>query len=50
MLKKLRKREKIASLDEKKLIKSGYFYFDYLNRKINKKDNNDEILVAPSWN
>ena len=49
-VKEIRKREELASLDEKKLIKSGYFYFDYLNKKINKKDNNDEILIAPSWN
>lgn len=46
----IRKREKIANLKEKKLIKSGYFYFDYLEKKINKNANCDEILVAPSWN
>ena len=45
-------REKIENLKKKKLIKSGFFYFDYLVNKINKIDkiDNDEILVAPSWN
>ena len=42
-------REKIENLKKKKLIKSGFFYFDYLKNKIDKIDN-DEILVAPSWN
>ena len=45
----IRMREKLANLRRKKLIKSGYFYFDYLKDKI-KKENNNEILVAPSWN
>ena len=49
-VKEIRKREELANLKEKKLIKSGYFYFDYLEQKINKNDSCDEILVAPSWN
>ena len=46
----IRQREKIKKLKEKKIIKSGFFYFDYLNSKIKDKDNKNEILVAPSWN
>lgn len=36
-----------------KLLKIGYFYFDYLQKKKNEKNsdlNNDTILIAPSWN
>ena len=43
-------REDLQNLKKKKLIKSGYPYFDYLNSKLNKNDVNDEILIAPSWN
>ena len=46
----IRKREKLAKLTAKKLIKSGYFYFDYLEKKITKNNIPDEILIAPSWN
>jgi YidC/Oxa1 family membrane protein insertase len=49
-VKEIRQREKLVNLKEKKLIKSGYFYFDYLQRKINYKIIPDEILIAPSWN
>ena len=49
-VKEIRKREELANLNKKKLIKSGYFYFDYLEQKINKNDICNEILVAPSWN
>ena len=48
-VKEIRQREKLVNLKEKKLIKSGFFYFDYLKDKIN-KTNDNEILVAPSWN
>ena len=37
-------------MKKKKLIKSGYPYFDYLNYKFNKNEVNNEILIAPSWN
>ena len=43
-------REDLQNLKKKKLIKSGYPYFDYLNSKLNKNYVNDEILIAPSWN
>ena len=46
----IRQREKIENLKEKKLIKSGFFYFDYLKSKIDGIHNSNEILVAPSWN
>ena len=32
------------------MIKTGYFYFDYLKEKINYQKKVDEILIAPSWN
>ena len=48
-IKEIRQREKLVNLKEKKLIKSGFFYFDYLKDKIN-ETNDNEILVAPSWN
>ena len=46
----IKRREKIKNLKPKKLIKSGFFYFDYLISKIDKTIIQDEILVAPSWN
>ena len=46
----IRQREKIKKIKEKRLIKTGYFYFDYINKKINKKSIANEILIAPSWN
>ena len=49
-VKEIQLREDLQSLKKKKLIKSGYPYFDYLNLKLNKNDVNDEILIAPSWN
>ena len=48
-VKEIRQREKLVNLKEKKLIKSGFFYFDYLKDKID-ETNDNEILVAPSWN
>ena len=49
-IKEIRQREELDSLKEKKLIKSGFFYFDYLKDKIEESQNDSEILVAPSWN
>jgi YidC/Oxa1 family membrane protein insertase len=46
----IKHREKLDNLKEKKLIKSGFFYFDYLKNKVDQLDNVNEILVAPSWN
>ena len=49
-IKEIRQREGLDNLKEKKLIKSGFFYFDYLKDKIKESQNDSEILVAPSWN
>ena len=49
-IKEIRQREELDNLKEKKLIKSGFFYFDYLKDKIEESQNDNEILVAPSWN
>jgi hypothetical protein len=49
-IKEIQRREELDNLKEKKLIKSGFFYFDYLKEKTNKIEANNEILVAPSWN
>ncbi len=49
-IEEIRQREKLDNLKEKKLIKSGFFYFDYLKDKITESQNDSEILVAPSWN
>ena len=49
-IKEIELREDLHKLKKKKLIKSGYPYFDYLNLKLNKNEPNDEILIAPSWN
>ncbi len=49
-IKEIRHRERHKNLKEKKLIKSGFFYFDYLNSKIKNIDDKNEILIAPSWN
>lgn len=43
-------REKINNLNKKKLIPTGYFYFDVLKKKINLDFNPQKILIAPSWN
>ncbi len=46
----IRQREQLENLKKKKLIKSGFLYFDYLNdKKKNFLKKSDEILVAPSW-
>lgn len=49
-IEEIRKREELKNLPPKKLIKTGYFYFDYLFKKISKTQNPHNILVAPSWN
>ena len=49
-LNEIRKRESIKKIKKKKLINTGYFYFDYLNNRMNKKIQPNEILIAPSWN
>ncbi len=46
----IRKRESIKKIKKKKLIKTGYFYFDYLNQRMNAQIRGNEILIAPSWN
>lgn len=46
----IRKRENIKNLPKKDLIKTGYFYFDYLLEKISLKNDPEYILIAPSWN
>jgi len=46
----IRKRESIKEIKAKKLIKTGYFYFDYLNSRMNKEIISNEVLIAPSWN
>ena len=46
----IRKREYIKKIPKKKLVSSGYFYFDYLVNNINYSENSNSILIAPSWN
>ena len=46
----IRLRESLKKINKKKLIPTGYFYFDYLLENINPNINSDEILIAPSWN
>ena len=46
----IRKRESIKLTKQKKLIKTGYFYFDYLKSRIETQTKPNEILIAPSWN
>ena len=46
---RLEKKNQLRKL-KKKLIKTGYFYFDYLTQRINKQIVPNEILIAPSWN
>ena len=49
-LDEIRKRESIKKIKKKKLIKTGYFYFDYINNRMNAQTEASEILIAPSWN
>ena len=46
----IRKREFFQKNKKKELIKSGYFYFDYLKENLNHQKIPNEILIAPSWN
>ena len=47
----LKKAEKIFNFPKKKIINTGYFYFDYLLQTINHKIvQKNLILFAPSWN
>lgn len=43
-------RETFKNLSQKKLIPTGYFYFDYLIENSQNDFKCDEILIAPSWN
>ena len=49
-LDEIRKRETIKKISKKKLLKTGYFYFDYLKDRMSTKIEANEILIAPSWN
>tara|TARA_B100000795_G_scaffold110255_1_gene81395 strand:- start:1127 stop:2254 length:1128 start_codon:yes stop_codon:yes gene_type:complete len=46
----IKQRENLNKLTKKKLIQSGYFYFDHLRNNINLNEKTDKILIAPSWN
>ena len=46
----IRYRENKKNLPNKKLILTGFFYFDDIKKKINLIQNPNEILIAPSWN
>ena len=43
-------RENLKNIHKKKLIRTGYFYFDYLTNIVNNTSKPNEILIAPSWN
>jgi len=49
-LDEIKKRESIKKIPKKRLIKTGYFYFDYLKDRMSTKIEANEILIAPSWN
>ena len=36
--------------NKKRIVNTGYFYFDYLKEKFNYKEIHQEVLIAPSWN
>ena len=46
----IKKTENLYNLSKKKLINSGYFYFDYLLQYGNFNITENYILIAPSWN
>ena len=46
----IKQSENLRKIKKKELIKTGYFYFDYLNDKLSKITKSNEILIAPSWN
>jgi len=39
----------IKNLKKKKILKTGYLYFDYLRNNITKNFDNNTVLLAPSW-
>tara|TARA_S200000501_G_scaffold377151_1_gene434473 strand:- start:2919 stop:4058 length:1140 start_codon:yes stop_codon:yes gene_type:complete len=45
----IRFREKQKKIKKKRLILTGYFYFDHISKKINIFNKPTEILFAPSW-
>ena len=49
-LEEIRKREELKNLPKKRLIKAGYFYFDYILERISHNHQPEKILIAPSWN
>jgi YidC/Oxa1 family membrane protein insertase len=49
-IEEIKSREKLKNLKKKELIPTGYFYLDFLAENIDLKKNNNEILIAPSWN
>ena len=49
-IEEIKARETLKNLKKKELIPTGYFYLDFLAENINLKKNNNEILIAPSWN
>lgn len=49
-IEEIKARENLKNLNKKELIPTGYFYLDFLAENINNKKNNNEILIAPSWN
>lgn len=46
----IRKLENFNKSKTKKLINSGYLYFDYLKKNCDLKSCQNAILIAPSWN
>lgn len=47
----IRKNENINNLPKKKIVETGYFYLDNLERNSNKELlNKNTVLFAPSWN
>ncbi len=46
----IRFRENLKNLNKKRIVNTGYFYFDYLKEKFNYKEIHQEVLIAPSWN
>jgi len=47
----LKKIEKLNNLNNKEIIKSGYFYLDKLQKYKSKKNSDlKTVLIAPSWN
>ena len=46
----IKSREEFKNLKKKKLIPTGYFYFDHLIENISFDAKGDYILIAPSWN